>query len=241
MADIDAYKDKFSDSGRRVLETALDESRKRDQNYVAIEHILHAVAREEDDLFTSTMRDLAVDPRSVKLLIEKRLDSGRQHTGKGFRIAPETTELFKRAMDRARSQGRRVIDGSDIFYVLSNDERSILNDVLQNLGVPSEEVAQTARTRIRKREKEEELVIHKYELPSFLRHFGVSLNKLARQDKIPPTIGREQEIHQMIEILSHRERSNSPMLVGEPGVGKTAVVEGLARLIELEPNPSFRR
>jgi ATP-dependent Clp protease ATP-binding subunit ClpA len=235
MADIDAYKDKFSDSGRRVLDTALDESKKRDQNYVAIEHILHAVAREEDDLFTSTMRDLAVDPRSVKLLIEKRLDSGRQHTGKGYRIAPETTELFKRAMDRARSQGRRAIDGSDIFYVLSNDERSILNDVLQNLGVPADEVAQTARTRIRKREKEEERTRQKYELPSFLRHFGVSLNKLARQDKIPPTIGREREILQMIEILSHRERSNSPMLVGEPGVGKTAVVEGLARLIELEP------
>src|SRR5881392_690805 len=235
MADIDAYKDKFSESGRRVLETALDESRKRDQNYVAIEHILHAVAREEEDLFTSTMRDLAVDPRSVKLLIEKRLDSTRQHTGKGFRIAPETTELFKRAMDRARSQGRRVIDSGDIFYVLSNDERSVLNDVLQNLGVPSEEVAQTARTRIRKREKEEERVRQKYELPSFLRHFGVSLNKLARQDKIPPTIGREVEIRQMIEILSHRERSNSPMLIGEPGVGKTAVVEGLARLIELEP------
>ena len=235
MADIDSYKDKFSDSGRRVLETALDESKKRDQNYVSIEHILHAVASEEDDLFTATMRDLAVDPRSVKLLIEKRMESGRQHTGKGFRIAPETTELFKRAMDRARSQGRRVIDGSDIFYVLSNDERSILNDVLQNLGVPADEVAQTARTRIRKREKEEERTRQKYELPSFLRHFGVSMNKLAREDKIPPTIGREQEILQMIEILSHKERSNSPMLVGEPGVGKTAVVEGLARLIELEP------
>ncbi len=236
MADIDAYKDKFSESGRRVLESALDESKRRDQNYVAIEHILHAVAKEEDELFTSTMRDLAVDPRSVKLLIEKRLANGRQHTGKGYRIAPETTELFKRAMDRARSQGRRVIEGSDIFYVLSNDERSILNDVLQNLGVPSDEVAQTARTRIRKREKEEERTRQKYELPSFLRHFGVSLNKLAREDKIPPTIGREKEISQMIEILSHRERSNSPMLVGEPGVGKTAVVEGLARLIELEPD-----
>jgi ATP-dependent Clp protease ATP-binding subunit ClpA len=105
MADIDAYKDKFSESGKRVLETALDESKKRDQNYITIEHILHAIAREEDDLFSSTMRDLAVDPRSVKLLIEKRMESGRQHSGKGYRIAPETTELFKRAMDRARSQG----------------------------------------------------------------------------------------------------------------------------------------
>ncbi|MBK9214799.1 MAG: ATP-dependent Clp protease ATP-binding subunit [Chloracidobacterium sp.] len=235
MADIDAYKDKFSESGQRVLETALSESRKREQNYVSIEHILHAIAFEEDDLFSATMRDLSVDPRSVKMLIEKRMEDGRQHSGKGFRIAPETTELFKRAMDRARSQGRRVIDSGDIFYVLSNDERSVLNDVLQNLGVPSEEVAQIARTRIKKREKEEERVRQKYELPSFLRHFGISLNKLARQDRIPPTIGREKEIHQMIEILSHRERSNSPMLVGEPGVGKTAVVEGLARLIELEP------
>ena len=235
MADIDAYKDKFSESGRRVFDSALDESKKRDQNYIAIEHVLHAVANEEHELFTATMRDLAVDPRSVKLLIEKRMASGRQHTGKGYRIATEATELFKRAMDRARSQGRRVIDGSDIFYVLSNDERSILNEVLQNLGVPSEEVAQTARTRIRKREKEEERSRQKYELPSFLRHFGVSMNRLAREDKFPPTIGREKEILQMIEILSHRERSNSPMLIGEPGVGKTAVVEGLARLIELEP------
>lgn len=235
MADIDAYKDKFSDSGRRVLETALGESKRRDQNYIAIEHILHALTTEEAELFNATMRDLAVDPRSVKLLIEKRMENGRQHIGTGFRIAPETTELFKRSMDRARSQSRRIIDASDIFYVLSNDERSILNDVLQNLGVPAEEVAQTARTRIRKIEKEEERVRKKYELPSYLKHFGVSLNKLARQDKIPPTIGREKEILQMIEILSHRERSNSPMLVGEPGVGKTAVVEGLARLIELEP------
>src|SRR5687767_15196838 len=235
MADIDAYKDKFSQSGQRILETALGESKKRDQNYVSIEHILHAISFEEEDLFSSTMRDLSVDPRSVKLLIEKRMEDGRQHSGKGFRIAPETTELFKKAMDRARGQGRRVIDASDIFYVMSNDDRSLLNDVLRNLGVPPDEVAQTARTRIRKREKEEERTRKKYELPSFLRHFGVSMNKLARQDKIPPTIGREKEILQMIEILSHRERSNSPMLVGEPGVGKTAVVEGLARLIELEP------
>lgn len=236
MADIETYKDKFSDSGRKVLETALDESRNRDQNYVSVGHILHSLTAEEEELFNATMRDLQVDPRSVRLLIEKRVDSGKQHTGKGFRIAPETTELFKRSMDRARSQGRRVIDASDLFYVLSNDERSLLNDILQNLGVGYEELSQTARTRIRKRQKEEDRIRKKYELPSYLKHFGVSLNKMARQDKIPPVIGREKEILQMIEILSHKERSNSPMLVGEPGVGKTAVAEGLARMIELEPD-----
>jgi ATP-dependent Clp protease ATP-binding subunit ClpC len=235
MTDLDAYKDKFSETGKRVLDGALQESRRRDQNFISIEHILNALAEEETELFNATMRDLSVDPRSVRLSVEKRLENSRQHTGKGFRIAPETTELFKRSMDRARSQGRRIIEASDIFYVLTTDERSLLNDILQNLGVGYEEVSQTARTRIRKREQEEEKHRKKYELPSYLKHFGVSLNKLARQDKIPPTIGREQEIRQMIEILSHKERSNSPMLVGEPGVGKTAVVEGLARLIELEP------
>lgn len=235
MTDLEAYKDKFSESGRRVLDGAMNESRRRDQNYISIEHILHALADEEAELFNSTMRDLSIDPRTVRLLLEKRLESTRAHTGKGFRIAPETTELFKRSMERAKMQGRRVIDGSDIFYVVSTDERSLLNDILQNLGVPADEVAQTARLRIKTREQEEERTRRKYELPSYLKHFGVSLNKLARQDKIPPTIGREMEIRQMLEILSHRERSNSPMLVGEPGVGKTAVVEGLARLIELEP------
>jgi ATP-dependent Clp protease ATP-binding subunit ClpC len=236
MTDLEAYKDKFSESGKRVLESALSESRRRDQNFVSIEHILYALAEEESELFNTTMRDLSIDPRSVRLSVEKRLENSRQHIGKGFRIAPETTELFKRSMDRARSQGRRVIEASDIFYVQASDERSLLNDILQNHGISHEEVSQTARTTIRKREQEEEQVRKKYELPSYLKHFGVSLNKLARQDKIPPTIGREQEIRQMIEILCHKERSNSPMLVGEPGVGKTAVVEGLARLIELEPN-----
>ncbi len=236
MADIEKYKDKFSESGRKILQSALNESQKRDQNYVSVGHILHSLANEEEDLFNSTMRDLSVDPRSVRLLIEKRVEGGRQHSGTGFRIAPETTELFKRAMDRARSQGRRVIDASDIFYVLSNDERSVLNDILQNLGIGHEELAQTATSRIRTREKEAERIKKKYELPSYLKHFGVSLNKMAREDKIPPVIGREGEIRQMMEILSHRERSNSPMLVGEPGVGKTAVAEGLARMIEMDPD-----
>lgn len=235
MTDLEAYKDKFSDSGKRVLENALSESRRRDQNFISIEHILYALADEETDLFNSTMRDLSIDPRSVRLSVEKRLQNSRQHTGKGFRIAPETTELFKRSMDRARSQGRRVIEASDIFYVQTTDERSLLIDILQNLGVGYEDVAHNARERINKREREEEETRKKYELPSYLKHFGVSMNKLARQDKIPPTIGRELEIRQMIEILCHKERSNSPMLVGEPGVGKTAVVEGLARMIELEP------
>jgi ATP-dependent Clp protease ATP-binding subunit ClpC len=235
MIDLGAYKDKFSDSGQRILEYALDESRRRDQNYVAVEHILKALADEESELFNATMRDLAVDPHTVRVVIEKRLEMSRQHVGKGFRIAPDTTDLFKRSMERARAQGRKTIEATDIFTALSQDERGLLVEVLRGLGATPEAVVENVRARVHVREQEEEQYKKKFELPPYLKHFGVSLNRLARIDKIPPTIGRELEIQQMVEILCHRERANSPMLVGEPGVGKTAVVEGLARLIELEP------
>src|SRR5256886_12883853 len=108
--------------------------------------------------------------------------------------------------------------------------------MLRGLGANPEVVAQQVRADVNERDQKEEQYRRKFELPPYLKHFGVSLNRLARADKIAPTIGREKEIQQMVEILCHRERANSPMLVGEPGVGKTAVVEGLARLIEMEPD-----
>ena len=234
MVDLGAYKDKFGDSGQRVLENALSESRRRDQNFIAVEHIIFALAKEEADLFNSTIRSLAIDPDVVTQAINKRLNSTRQHVGKGFRIAPDTTDLFKRAMERARARGRKTIESTDIFEVLSNQD-SMLVDVLRSLGAKPEAVVEQVHTRVQEREQQEEQYRKKFELPAYLKHFGLSLNRLARIDKIPPTIGREKEIQQMVEILCHRERANSPMLVGEPGVGKTAVVEGLARMIELEP------
>src|SRR5687767_15398039 len=192
--------------------------------------------QEEPDLFNSAMRELSLDPITVRIAVDKRLDSTRQqHVGKGFRISPDTTDLFKRAMERARAQGRKTIEATDIFAALTNND-GLFVEMLSSLGASPDAVAENVQAQVQRREREEERTRAKYELPSFLRHFGVSMNKLAREDKIPPTIGREKEIVQMIEILSHRERSNSPMLVGEPGVGKTAVVEGLARLIELEPD-----
>src|SRR5256884_1145291 len=234
MVDLGAYRDKFGDSGQRVLEKALGESKRRDQNYITVEHIIHALAKEEPDLFNSTIRSLSVDPDAVTGAITRRLDNARQHVGKGFRIAPDTTDLFKRAMERARARGRKTIESTDIFDVLSKDN-SLLVEVLQGLGAKPDAVVERIKTNVDERERQEEQYRKKFELPAYLKHFGVSLNRMARADKIPPTIGREKEIQQIIEILCHRERANSPMLVGEPGVGKTAVIEGLARLVELEP------
>ncbi|HEX8634465.1 MAG TPA: ATP-dependent Clp protease ATP-binding subunit [Pyrinomonadaceae bacterium] len=235
MVDLGTYKDRFAESGQRVFEYAMQESKRRDQNYIAVEHILHAFISEEAELFNSAIRDLSLDPFHIKMQIERRLDNNRfQHVGKGLRIAPETIDLFKRAMERSRAQGRKTIESTDLFMALAQDG-GILSGMLRTLGADSEALTENVRARVRLREQDEEQYRKKFELPPYLKHFGTSMNRLARMDKLPPTIGREREIQQMVEILCHRERANSPMLVGEPGVGKTAVVEGLARLIELEP------
>ena len=234
MADLEAYKDKFGESGQRIFQNAMNESRRRDQNYISVEHIISALSKEEPDLFNSTMRSLALDPLTVARAIEHRLDAARQHVGKGVRIAPDTTDLFKRALERARSHGRKTIEATDIFDVLSKYD-SLFIDMLRGMGANPEAVVEHVRTNVNDHEQKEEQYRRKFDLPPYLKHFGLSLNRMARADKIPPTIGREKEIQQIIEILCHRERANSPMLVGEPGVGKTAVIEGLARMIELEP------
>src|ERR1051325_2108320 len=123
MVDLGSYKDKFGESGQRILDHALSESRQRDQNFVSVEHILEALMHEEPDMFNSAMRELSLDPIVVKIAIDKRLDGSRQqHVGKGFRISPDTTDLFKRAMERAPGQARKVIAAPDISSPLANHD-----------------------------------------------------------------------------------------------------------------------
>ncbi len=234
MIDFEQFQDKFSESGQRVMKRAYDESRRRDHNQVAPEHVFFALADLERNFFNELMQSLNVDPQAVATSLESKL-TAREYLGRGMRMSDGLRVLLKHALDRARTRGRRTIDSTDLFHALFQDRASSPVDILKKLGAEPEIVVEKISTRVRTREEREERYRRRYELPAYLKHFGVSLNKLARQDKLPPVIGRDDEIQQMMEILCHRERANSPMLVGEAGVGKTAVVEGLARRIELEP------
>lgn len=234
MIDFEQFKDKFSDSGKRVMQRAYDESRRRDHNQVAPEHVFVALSELERNLFNELMQSLNVDPQAVSSSLESRL-TAREYLGRGLKMSDSLRQLLKHALDRSRTRGRRTIDSTDLFFALFQDRGGSPVDILKKLGAEPDAVAEKISTRVRTREEREERYRRRYDLPSYLKHFGVSLNKLARQDKLPPVIGRDDEISQMMEILCHRERANSPMLVGEAGVGKTAVVEGLARRIELEP------
>ncbi len=235
MIDLGPLTDKFSESGQKVIYRAIEESRRRDHNFLSVEHIFTALGEVEEKLFTETMQAIGIEPKEVIRLLEQELAKNRQYIGKKMAIPDTTRDLFNRALKRARQHGRQTIDSFDLFATIFADPTGAPAEILRRLGADPHLAMEKINQRVRSREEQKESLRRKFELPPYLKHFGLSLNRLAREDKLPPIIGREQEIRQMIEVLCHRERANSPMLVGEAGVGKTAVVEGLARLIELEP------
>ncbi|PYT10376.1 MAG: hypothetical protein DMF60_00275, partial [Acidobacteria bacterium] len=234
MIDLEIYTDKIAESGRRLIRKAYEEARGRDHNQLGPEHLFLSISEIERPFFNEVMQSLNLDPQVVIQALETKLDQ-RDYLGRGMKISEPLRTLLSNALKHSREQGRRLIESTDLFYALFTDTHSYPVELLRRLGADREMVMQKITTRVRSHEEKEEKYRRRYELPPYLKHFGVSLNKLARQDKLPPVIGRSDEIRQIVEILCHRERANSPMLVGEAGVGKTAVVEGLARKIELEP------
>jgi len=235
VIDLGSMTDKFSETGQKVVRRAIEVSKSRDHNFLSVVHLFSALGEIESALFSETMQEVGIDPHSVTRLLDQELAKSAVHVGRKMAIPEPTRDLFNRALRRARSQGRQTIESYDLFAALFTDQSGVPAEILRRLGVDPADATETISQRVRTREEQTESLRKKYELPPYLKHFGVSLNKLARQDKLPPIIGREREIQQMIEVLCHRERANSPMLVGESGVGKTAVVEGLARMIELDP------
>jgi ATP-dependent Clp protease ATP-binding subunit ClpA len=234
MLDLEIFTDKIADSGRRLIRKAYEEAKSRDHNQIAPEHLLISIAEIERPFFNEVMQSLNLDPQVVLQALDTKL-SQRDYIGRGIKMSESFRTLLSNALKHSHERGRRLIESTDLFVAIFKDGHGYPVELLKRLGADREMVMQKIQTRVRSHEEKEEKYRRRYELPPYLKHFGVSLNKLARQDKLPPVIGRNDEIRQMIEILCHRERANSPMLVGEAGVGKTAVVEGLARKIELEP------
>ena len=159
----------------------------------------------------------------------------RARPGRDLRVAPSTKLLFKLALLHASRSGRHTIEATDLFSAIFEETQGIPVSIIRRHGIEPEALVSRLATRMRDHELREERLKKRFELPPFLKHFATNLNQLARQDKIPPVFGRDLEMDQVLEILCHRERANSVLLLGEPGVGKTAIAEGLARRIEFEP------
>lgn len=235
MIDLGNYKDYFSEKVGEILNIAIEESKKRQQAHLGVEHLLLAFSQAEDTFFREVMFDLGLDPQVVLEQVEQYLTSSVEYLGVGMRVTTDTKNILRLAWKEAQHSGRKLIESSDLFIAFFQVEEGIADKLFSDLGVESNKVLRTVTQKVRVLEREREQYKKKFELPPHLKYFGVNLNKLARWGKLPPVIGRDEEINQMIEILCHRQTSNSVMIIGEPGVGKTALVEGLAIKLELEP------
>ncbi|MBI5492457.1 MAG: ATP-dependent Clp protease ATP-binding subunit [Deltaproteobacteria bacterium] len=235
MTELEDIKEKLSPAARRVLEAAVEESKARQHYYLGVEHLFLAFAKVEENFFREVMEDLNLDVYHVINFLNEHLNVSRQYIGLGLKIPPATRNVFRLAREEAQRWGREELDSTDLFIAIFQENHSLPAKVFRSFGLDPDYVMRRITVKVRSKEEMEEELKKKYELPPNLKHFAVNLNKLARFDKLPMIVGRDAEIEQVMEILCHVDRSNSVMVIGEPGVGKTAVVEGLARRIELDP------
>ena len=236
MEDFDIAPGRIGESAQRVLDRAIEESRRRRHVQVTNEDIFLAFAHVEWDTYSQVMAELELNPHEIVRALTDYLDSLPEDSDGELHVAPATKLVFKLALHRASRAGRQTVESDDLLSSIVEESQGMAVSIIRRHGVEPEVRASRITTRMRDNEVREEHLRKRFELPPFLKNFATNLNLLARQDKIAPVYGRDLEIQQVLEILCHRERSNSVMLVGEPGVGKTAVVEGLARRIEFEPD-----
>jgi ATP-dependent Clp protease ATP-binding subunit ClpA len=236
VEDFDIPQNKLAESAERVVDRALDEARRREHALLTNEHVCLAFAQVEWDMFGHVMRDLNLNPHEILNALEEHLRVLPNAPGRDLRVAPSTKLLFKLALLHASRSGRHAVEATDLFSAIFEETQGIPVSIIRRHGIEPEALVSRLATRMRDHELREERLKKRFELPPFLKHFATNLNQLARQDKIPPVYGRDLEMDQVLEILCHRERANSVLLLGEPGVGKTAIAEGLARRIEFEPD-----
>ena len=236
MEDFDIAPTKVGETAQRVAERATDDARRREHPVVGTEHLLVAFAQLDWDVFAQVMREFDLNPYAVLQAVEAELARQPRQQADDLRVSPASKLVFKLAHHHATRAGRQSLEATDLFAALFEDSQGIPASVMRKAGVEPETLVSRITARVRTFERDDERLRRQFELPPFLRHFATNLNLLARQDKLPPVFGRDLEIQQVVEVLSHRERANSVMLVGEPGVGKTAIAEGLARRLEFEPD-----
>ena len=233
--DLDISPSKIAETAQRIVDRAVEEARRREHALLTNEHLFLGFAQVEWDMFAEVMRDVELNPHTILQAIEEHLHMMPSFAGRELRVSPATKLVFKLALHHASRAGRQTIEAADLFSAVFEETQGVPVSILRRHGVEPDVLVGRLNARMRDMELREERLKKRFELPPFLKHFATNLNLLARQDRVPPVFGRDKEIQQVLEILCHRERANSVMLIGEPGVGKTAIVEGLARRIEFEP------
>ena len=151
MDTLEIYRDRFAESGWEIFERAIDETQRREQNYLGVEHILSALAQLKAEIFSSLLRSLSDNPDALTMLmelIEESVRNAPKYKGQGVRLAAETIDLFKYTLDLVRSNQRRRIEATDLFISLLMKEKSLLHKLLNRLLADPQAEAKEVRNLI---------------------------------------------------------------------------------------------
>src|SRR5207253_2316462 len=235
--------ERFTDRARKVMQLANQEAQRLNHEYIGTEHILLGLVKEGSGVAANVLKNLDIDLRKIRLEIEKIVQSGPDMVTMGkLPQTPRAKKVIEYSIEEARNLNHNYVGTEHLLLGLLREQEGVAAQVLMNLGLKLEDV----------REEVLNLLGHnmdsgesssgggggggertaskgKSKTPA-LDSFGRDLTELARQNKLDPVIGRQNEIERVIQVLSRRTKNN-PVLLGEAGVGKTAIVEGLAQMI----------
>src|ERR1700690_215348 len=228
--------ERFTDRARKVMALANQEAQRFNHEYIGTEHILLGLVKEGSGVGANVLKNLDVDLRKVRLEVEKLVKSGPDMVTMGkLPQTPRAKKVIEYAIEEARNLNHNYVGTEHLLLGLLREHDGVAAQVLMNLNLKLEEVREEvlnllgAGVESEDPQQQEKPGKKKSQTPA-LDSFGRDLTELAREGVLDPVIGRKNEIERVIQILCRRQKNN-PVLLGEAGVGKTAIVEGLAQMV----------
>jgi ATP-dependent Clp protease ATP-binding subunit ClpC len=225
--------ERFTDRARRVVVLAQEEARMLNHNYIGTEHILLGLIHEGEGVAAKALESLGISLEGVRQQVEEIIGQGQQAPSGHIPFTPRAKKVLELSLREALQLGHNYIGTEHILLGLIREGEGVAAQVLVKLGADLNRVRQQVIQLLNGYQSKEPAGNASESAPStslVLDQFGRNLTQAAREGKLDPVIGREKEIERLMQVLSRRTKNN-PVLIGEPGVGKTAVVEGLAQAI----------
>ncbi len=222
--------EKFSERARRVLSLAQEEAQRFNHNYIGTEHILLGLVRETEGVAARVLSNLGVELSKVRSAVEFIIGRGEKSVAGEIGLTPRAKKVIELAVDEARRLNHSYIGTEHLLIGLLREGEGVAAGVLESLGVTLEKIRGETNRILSQTMSQSQSSGRGSSRTPVLDQLGIDLTAAARAGKLDPVIGRQKEIERVVQILSRRTKNN-PVLIGEPGVGKTAIVEALAHRI----------